>query len=61
MTSPYLDHSRPTRKIVEELIRTREVALTRRPPRPRSGGTSKGTRVQACFFARSWLGSTVRG
>ena len=29
MTSPYLDHSRPTRKIVEELILTREAALTK--------------------------------
>ena len=27
MTSPYLDHSRPTRKIVEELIIAREAAL----------------------------------
>jgi hypothetical protein len=29
MTSPYLDHSRPTRKIVEELIIAREAELTK--------------------------------
>jgi len=29
MTSPYLEHSRPTREIVEELIRTREVELAK--------------------------------
>jgi hypothetical protein len=27
MTSPYLDHARPTRKIIEELIIAREAAL----------------------------------
>jgi hypothetical protein len=29
MTSPYLAHSRPTRKIVEELIIAREAELTK--------------------------------
>ena len=29
MTSPYLDHTRPTRKIIEELIVTREAALVK--------------------------------
>jgi|HubBroStandDraft_2_1064218.scaffolds.fasta_scaffold621089_2 hypothetical protein len=29
MTSPYLDQSRPTRKIIEELIVAREAALAK--------------------------------
>ena len=29
MTSPYLDHSRPTRKLIEELIVTREAELAK--------------------------------
>ena len=29
MTSPYLSHSRPTRKIIEELIVTREAELAK--------------------------------
>lgn len=29
MTSPYLDHSRPTRKLIEELIAAREAELAK--------------------------------
>jgi hypothetical protein len=29
MTSPYLDHLRPTRKIIEELIAAREIELAK--------------------------------
>ena len=29
MNSPYLDHARPTRKLIEELIATREAELAK--------------------------------